>query len=90
MKNEHGPTPWTVKPRLVDAGFEVVADSTGRTVGAVTLREDADFIVEAVNGFNALRAFVGELCDCLEEEDAESYKALVAKAREAIGEGGAE
>jgi hypothetical protein len=30
-----------------------------------------------------LRAFVRELCDCLEEEDAEAYKLLIEKARRA-------
>lgn len=30
-----------------------------------------------------LRAFVRELCDCLEEEDAEAYRLLIEKARRA-------
>lgn len=31
-----------------------------------------------------LKAYVGELCDCLEETDGESFKSLIANAREAI------
>ena len=54
--NEPGPTPWTIRPRLVDAGFDVVADATGRTIGAITLREDAALVVEAVNNLAPLRS----------------------------------
>lgn len=38
---------------------------------------------DAPNKVDRLRAFVRELCDCLEEEDAEAYKLLIEKARRA-------
>ena len=38
---------------------------------------------DSPNKVDRLRAFVRELCDCLEEEDAEAYKLLIEKARRA-------
>ena len=43
------PTPWTIRPHLPDAHFEVVADAKGNTVGTATRPDDAALIVEAVN-----------------------------------------
>ena len=48
-----------------------------RNASAVEPSEDAPHKVDR------LRAFVRELCDCLEEEDAEAYKLLIEKARRA-------
>ncbi len=48
----HSPTPWSIRPHLPDAHFEVVADAEGNTVGTATRREDAAHIVEAVNHYH--------------------------------------
>lgn len=48
-----------------------------RNASAVEPAEDSPRTVDR------LRAFVRELCDCLEEEDAEAYKLLIEKARRA-------
>lgn len=48
------------------------------------LRDSADAPAEdSPAKVDRLRAFVRELCDCLEEEDAEAYKLLIEKARRA-------
>jgi hypothetical protein len=51
----HSPTPWTIRPHLPDAHFEVVADAAGNSVGTATRLADAELIVEAVNGVDATR-----------------------------------
>jgi len=38
---------------------------------------------DAPNKVDRLRAFVRELCDCLEEDDGEAYRLLIEKARRA-------
>ena len=48
-----------------------------RNASAVEPSEDAP------NKVDRLRAFVRELCDCLEEEDGEAYRLLIEKARRA-------
>ena len=48
------------------------------------LRDSSDAPAEdAPRTVDRLRAFVRELCDCLEEEDAEAYRLLIEKARRA-------
>lgn len=48
------------------------------------LRDSSDAPAEdSPRTVDRLRAFVRELCDCLEEEDAEAYKLLIEKARRA-------
>jgi len=48
------------------------------------LRDSSDAPAEdSPRTVDRLRAFVRELCDCLEEEDAEAYKLLIEKARKA-------
>ena len=48
------------------------------------LRDSSDTSAEdSPRTVDRLRAFVRELCDCLEEEDAEAYKLLIEKARRA-------
>ncbi len=48
-----------------------------RNASAVEPSEDAP------NKVDRLRAFVRELCECLEEESGDSYKLLIEKARRA-------
>ena len=55
-------TPWTIRPHLPDAHFEVVADAAGNTVGTATRPADAALIVAAVNARAALAAPVRN-CD---------------------------
>ena len=48
------------------------------------LRDSSDAPAEdSPRTVDRLRAFVRELCDCLEEVDAEAYKLLIEKARRA-------
>jgi len=48
------------------------------------LRDSSDMPAEdSPRTVDRLRAFVRELCDCLEEEDAEAYRLLIEKARRA-------
>lgn len=47
------------------------------------LRDAGDDAPAPRDGADRLRAFVRELCDCLEEEDAEAYRLLIEKARRA-------
>ena len=48
------------------------------------LRDSSDAPTEdSPRTVDRLRAFVRELCDCLEEEDAEAYRLLIEKARRA-------
>lgn len=94
--NKHSPTPWTIRPHLPDAHFEVVADANDNTVGTTTLPEDAALIVEAVNGRDRLRDIVRRLEDeyeQMEERDTvcntdrvRRIEALFREAREALGE----
>jgi hypothetical protein len=46
--NKHSPLPWTVRPHLPDAHFEVVADAEGNTVGTATLPENAEYIADLI------------------------------------------
>ena len=59
--NKHSPLPWTVRPHLPDAHFEVVADANDNTVGTATLPENAALIVEAVNGRDRDEALIASL-----------------------------
>ena len=86
--NKHSPTPWTIRPHLPDAHFEVVADANDNTVGTATLPENASLIVEAVNGRDRLRDIVRRMIDFMERKHAVSDhdRALLDEAREAVGE----
>ena len=63
--NKHSPLPWTVRPHLPDAHFEVVADAEGNTVAQGLSPEVAAGIVEAVNYHDRLRDLVRRLADSL-------------------------
>ena len=67
------PTPWTIRPHLPDAHFEVVADAAGNTVGTATRREDAALIVEAVNGRQSDEALIASLLYLLAEDYSELF-----------------
>ena len=51
MDSKHNPTPWRVRPHLPDAHFEVIADAENNSVCTVTLPENAEYIVKAVNDY---------------------------------------
>ena len=97
VTNDESPRPWSIRPHLPDAHFEVVADTFGNTVGTATLAEDAALIVEAVNGRDRLRGLMQRLeneDEQMEELDtvcdtdrARRIDALLREAREALGEG---
>ena len=61
MDIKHSPLPWTIRPHLPDAHFEVVADAEGNTVGTATLPENAALIVEAVNERQSDEALIASL-----------------------------
>lgn len=93
--NKHSPLPWTVRPHLPDAHFEVVADTFGNTVGTATRPADAALIVEAVNDRDRLRDLVRRMIPGVEAslavseaegEALDRWLALLCEAREAVGE----
>jgi len=91
----HSPTPWTIRPHLPDAHFEVVADAEGNTVGTATRRDDAALIVDAVNDRDRLRDLVGKLAARLQLARLMGFglperEELLDEAKKALKEGGAE
>lgn len=57
----------------------IVDAVNGKTGSAAMLARGVVQRAEA----DRLRAFVNELCDCLEEEDADAYRTLISRAKEA-------
>lgn len=74
------PRPWRIEGQAIwDANGACVVSALNPAN-----METRKLIVEAVNAdVKRLRAFINELCDCLEEEDAEAYRTLISRAKEA-------
>lgn len=67
-----------LNPANMETRKLIVLSVNGKTGFAAMLAKGVVF-----GEVERLRAFINELCDCLEEEDADAYRTLISRAKEA-------